>query len=86
MIKNINEIFGIVAAICSTAAFVPQAIKTIKSRSTKDISLYMYLLMTVGVFCWLMYGIYLDSIPMMIANAITLVFVVPILVMKIRYK
>jgi len=74
------------AAVLTTISFVPQAIKTIKSRHTKDLSLFMYAILTTGVFLWFVYGILLMNAPLMLANGITLLFTATILVMKIKYK
>lgn len=74
-----------IAAFCTTAAYVPQAIKILRTRHTKDISLGMYVLMTAGVGSWLIFGIMLESPSMMVANSITLMLSAVILIMKIRY-
>ena len=77
---------GFFAAFCTTIAFVPQAIKVYKSKSTKDISLYMFLIFTIGVLSWLIYGIIIFNIPVILANAVTLVLSLIILIYKLRYK
>lgn len=81
-----GSIIGFIAAIFTTSAFLPQALKTIKSKNTKDISLAMYLIFSIGVLLWLIYGIIINDLPVIIANAITLVFAIIILIYKIRYK
>jgi len=70
----------------TTISFLPQAIRVIKTKQTKDLSLTMYMAFTVGIFLWLVYGIMLDNLPIVIANSITLVFACTILVMKLKYK
>ena len=77
---------GYVAATLTTVAFLPQTIKTIRSRDTRSISLWMYLVFTVGVVFWLVYGFVLDSKPMIIANIVTLGLSATILGMKLRWK
>ncbi|MGM9886618.1 MULTISPECIES: SemiSWEET transporter [unclassified Lactococcus] len=77
------DTIGIIAAVLTTSAFLPQAIRTIKTRETESLSLTMYLLMSVGNLLWLVYGILSDSIPVILANAITVCFVVIILIFKI---
>ncbi|MFP5374612.1 MAG: SemiSWEET transporter, partial [Gammaproteobacteria bacterium] len=62
---------GYVAATLTTLAFVPQAVKTIRSRDTRSISLGMYVVFTIGIGFWLLYGIALDSLPMIVSNIIT---------------
>jgi len=79
-------VIGLIAAVLTTISFLPQAIKTIKSRQTKDLSLFMYSILTTGVFLWFVYGILLMNAPLMLANGITLLFTTTILVMKIKYK
>ncbi len=83
---EINTIIGLAAAACTTFSFLPQAIKVIKTKQTKDLSLVMYSVFTTGVLLWLMYGISVNDIPLIIANSITLIFAMTILIMKIRYK
>ncbi len=77
---------GFVAAILTTAAFVPQVWKVWKTRSTQDISLGMYLLFISGVVLWLLYGILLVSWPIIIANGITALLAGAVLVMKISFR
>ena len=86
MLDFIIKYIGFFAAFCTTISFLPQAIKVYKSKSTKDISLYMFLIFTIGTFCWLIYGIIISSLPIMAANIITLILSFFILIYKIRYK
>ena len=79
------EGLGFVAAFCTTAAFVPQLVRVVRLRSARDISLPTYLLLSVGVFLWLLYGLYIGSKPVIASNAVTLVLSVSILVLKLRY-
>src|SRR5215469_17249855 len=78
-------LLGYVAAVLTTAAFVPQAIKTIRSRDTRAISLWMYVVFTTGVAFWLAYGVVLESLPIVLANAVTFVLASTIMALKIRY-
>jgi MtN3 and saliva related transmembrane protein len=77
---------GYLAATLTTLAFVPQAIKTIRSRDTHSISLGMYVVFTIGVAFWLVYGIVLGSLPMILSNVVTFVLSATILTLKVRYK
>ncbi len=79
------EWVGYVAATLTTVAFVPQAIKTIRSRNTSGISLGMYVVFTLGVAFWFGYGLVLQSWPMIVSNIITFVLSATILVMKLRH-
>ncbi|RAJ13715.1 MtN3 and saliva related transmembrane protein [Arenibacter echinorum] len=80
------EIMGLVAAVLTTYSIVPQVHKTWRNKSTKDISLTMYLAMFLGVVLWLIYGIYHDSVPMILANFITAVLLFIMIVLKLKYK
>lgn len=80
-----NEWFGYAAAALTTFAFIPQAVMTIKTRDTHGISRGMYLMFTIGVALWLVYGIILGSWPMIFANTVTLALAGTILVLKLRY-
>nr|WP_086940592.1 SemiSWEET transporter [Thaumasiovibrio occultus] len=77
-------LLGSIAAVCTTFAYLPQVIKTIRTRDTRSISLYMYALMVFGVFCWFIYGYTVKDFPVMMANAITLLLSSVILLLKIR--
>jgi MtN3 and saliva related transmembrane protein len=79
-------VLGLVAAILTTSAFLPQAVKTIKTKHTKDLSLGMYSILTFGIFLWLVYGIFIGDLPIIMANAITLAFCVIILSLIIKYR
>lgn len=80
------DIIGFLAAFGTTISFLPQAIKTIQTRDTSGISLYMYILFTMGTLFWLIYGLSIGSLPVTVANAVTFVFASIILVYKLRYK
>ena len=84
--QQLIPIFGYAAAILTTLSFLPQAIKTIKEKNTEGISLVMYSLFTSGVFLWLVYGLFVKDIPIIVANSITLILAVTILVLKIKYS
>ena len=83
---NAIQLTGYLAAILTTVSFIPQALKTIRTKNTHGISLGMYIMFSTGVFCWLVYGIANEDIPIVIANAATLFFAMIILLFKIRYK
>ena len=83
---NLITILGLAAATCTTISFLPQAIKIIKTKHTKDLSLGMYLVLTTGVFLWFVYGIFIKDLPVILANGITLLFIVIILFLIIKYK
>lgn len=80
------ELIGYAAATLATLAFVPQVVKSYRDKSTKDISLVMYLVFFTGVVLWLIYGIHLESIPMIIANTVTALLALSIIILKIKHK
>jgi MtN3 and saliva related transmembrane protein len=82
MVENI----GFVAAFCTTTAFIPQLVRVLKLRSARDISLGTFLLFSVDVFLWLVYGIYCCSKPVIASNAATLGLSNRILIFKIRFE
>ena len=80
-----QELIGAIAATLTTCSFLPQVWRVWQTRHTKDISLLMYTLFTLGVALWLAYGILLDAWPIIIANSITLLLAGTVLVMKLRF-
>ena len=79
------EWLGYAAAILTSIAFVPQAVKTIRSRDTSGISLGMYVIFTIGIGFWFAYGLALGSWPMILANITTFALALTILVLKLRH-
>jgi MtN3 and saliva related transmembrane protein len=69
-----SEILGYCAATATTVSFIPQAIKVIKTRDTKSISLWMYVLFCFGLLLWLVYGVMLSAVPIILANSVTVLF------------
>jgi len=80
------DIIGLLAAFSTTISFLPQAVKTIRTKDTSGISLSMYWVFTIGTSLWLAYCIMLPSFPVALANAITFLLAAVILFYKIRYK
>ncbi|NET87288.1 MAG: hypothetical protein F6K45_04135 [Kamptonema sp. SIO1D9] len=79
-------LIGLLAGTLTTIAFLPQVIKTWKSRSAQDISLGMFLLFCTGVFLWLVYGLLKQDLPVIVANCATLVLAGSILWMKLKFS
>ncbi len=84
--KDLKDLIGAVAATLTTVSFVPQALKTFRTRDVSGISLGMYSLFAAGVALWLAYGVLLADWPIIIANAITLALACAVLAMKLRYR
>ncbi|MBQ7409325.1 MAG: SemiSWEET transporter [Alphaproteobacteria bacterium] len=84
----IGEIIGCICCTCTTIAFLPQAIKSIKTKDVSGLSLTMYLIYCTGLVFWILYGIYLKSIQMVISDTITLSFssVVLYMILKLHRK
>jgi len=81
---DLTNLLGNSAAFLTTISFLPQAIKTIRSGNTRQLSLPMYLLFVSGVFIWILYGILNEQLPIILGNAITFLFAGTILVFKLR--
>ena len=79
-----NELIGFIAAVCTTFAFLPQAIKVWKTKKTKDLSLRMYTVMFIGICLWFVYGLRINSLSIIIANIVTgfLVFTILVYIFK----
>lgn len=80
----ISDVLGSAAALLTTASFVPQAVLVIRTRDTRAISLTMYCMFVTGVALWLVYGVMIGELPVILANAVTLVLASIILTRKIR--
>lgn len=76
---------GLLAALCTTIAFLPQVIQTWRTRSTKDLSLPMFATFTVGIFLWLVYGVIIGDVPLIAANGVTFLLSGTILYFKLRH-
>jgi MtN3 and saliva related transmembrane protein len=82
---NWTEAIGSLAAVLSTAAFLPQTVRLLVRRETAAISLTMYIIFASGVTLWLVYGVAHESWPIIIGNGITLAFALAIIGAKLRY-
>ena len=85
MTSDMIEWIGAIAATMSTSAFLPQAIRTIQSRQTRDISLWTQALLFSGTVMWLIYGLYIGSVPLIVANIISFFLVSIVLVLKLKH-
>lgn len=86
MPSPLMELVGYAAAGLTTLSFIPQAVHSWSTRDLSGISLSMYALFTLGVGLWMLYGIALDSWPIILANAITLALAGSVLVLKVRHR
>ncbi|MDY1591380.1 MAG: SemiSWEET transporter [Methanofastidiosum sp.] len=83
---DIITIIGLMAAFLTTISSLPQVIKTIRLKETRDISFWMWIFLSVGIFLWLIYGLYKKDLPIVLANGISLFLVLIVLGLKIKYK
>ena len=79
------EFFGYFAAVLTTIAFIPQLVKTITSKKAEDVSLTTLIMFLTGVGSWIIYGIKINSNPILIANIVTFILNLLILIFKINY-
>ena len=81
----INTI-GLLAGLITTIAFIPQVLKIYRTKSGRDISARMFTIFSIGIALWLYYGVLLQSLPIILANAVTLILTLTILALKVRYS
>ncbi len=80
-----THLIGLAAAFCTTVSFLPQVLRAWRTRSTKDLSLSMFLVFTAGIFLWLIYGLIQHDVPLIAANGTTFLLSGSILYFKLRY-
>jgi len=80
------NILGFVAGSLTAISQLPQVIKVVKSKNTQSISLWTYIILSIGISLWLVYGIMSNDLPLILANSITIVFTIIIMIYKIIYK
>ena len=79
-------LIGLLAGTLTTVAFVPQLLVTWRSKSADDLSLWLLVTFNAGIVLWLLYGFLIHSIPVIVANFVTLVLALAILVLKVKYR
>jgi len=83
---NVITVIGLTAACFTTVALLPQLMKVWKTKSTRDISTGMFLLYCSGLFLWFVYGVYINDLPIILANSLAFIQAVVILFFKAKYK
>jgi MtN3 and saliva related transmembrane protein len=83
--KFFVELLGVIAGTLTTVSFLPQLVKIVKNKSAKDVSLLMFLIFTLGILLWLVYGILTLTLAIIIANSVTIILALSILILKIKY-
>jgi len=81
-----TTLVGSVAALLTTAAFVPQVVRVLRLKSAQDISLTTFLVFSAGMAIWTVYGFLIDSVPVILANTVTLILALTIVVLKLSYE
>lgn len=79
-------LLGLIGGTLTTASFFPQVIKTLKTRSAGDVSAFMFILLSVGICFWIAYGVLIGSTPVIVANSVSLVLTLVMLIMKFLFK
>jgi len=85
MNANYTSVVGLIAGACTTISLLPQVIKTIKMKETKDISMAMYIILITGMLLWIIYGVLIGSQPVILANAVSMLLALIVLIFKIKY-
>lgn len=85
MEAGITNTIGLLAGIFTTGSLLPQLIKTLRTRNAKDVSLLMYVFLTIGVLLWVIYGFRIREFPIIIANGTSFILTVSIMVLKIKH-
>lgn len=85
MEKVYLDLLGYCAATLTTIAFVPQVLKTIKTKSARDVSIGMFISFTIGVFLWIIYGLVTNTKPIWISNIIILGLAITQIILKLKY-
>ena len=86
MLQLIGSYLGYIAGFLTTIAFLPQVFKVWTTKSTKDISIWMFLVFTTGVFLWMIYGFFINDKSIIITNILTFTLALTILIAKIKFK
>ena len=80
------DIIGFIGGALTTLALVPQVAKAWKTKHTQDVSLWWIVILSTGIFLWLVYGILIKSTPIIAANGATLILSLAVLILKVKYK
>jgi len=86
-VENVNlEIIGVIAAVLTTSGFVPQVYKSFKTKNVTGISITMYIVLLIGMMFWLYYGILIESFSIKLANIVSGILVILLIVLRILYR
>ena len=82
---SLTTLVGLIAAVCTTLSFVPQVVKILQTKRTEDVSLSMYAVICTGMFLWIVYGFLIMDVPLLLANTISFILAMSVLILKIRH-
>ncbi|MDE1161213.1 MAG: SemiSWEET transporter [Acidobacteriaceae bacterium] len=82
---SIYDLFGYTAAICNAVSFVPQLLRVYRLKSAQGVSFSTFAMYSFGSLCWVIYGVHAHSMPVLLANALTLLLSTCIAILKMRY-
>ncbi len=82
---EISEIVGLAAGFCTTVSFLPQAAKAWRTKSTKDLSFRMLIILLAGTVLWWVYGLMINSISILVWNAVSTAFIIALIAMKMMH-
>ena len=80
------DLFGFLAAVLTTIAFLPQVMKTWRRKTAEDVSVIMLIMFITGLICWIVYAIQINSLPVLFANIITFILNMAILILKLIFR
>lgn len=80
------EILGLVAGICTSSSLLPQLIKTVKTKETQDVSVFMFIVMLAGNSLWIYYGFGRSDLPIISTNFLSLGLNIAMLAFKYKYR
>lgn len=86
LMDHLPEIVGSLATLCTISSFLPQALKIMRERDATSVSFKMYAITVTGFSLWTAYGVLMESLPLIVANAASLSIAVWVLVLKVRYS
>jgi MtN3 and saliva related transmembrane protein len=86
MYMRFDDVVGFIAGVLTTSALIPQFLKSLRTRSTKDVSLWMLVIFCAGLFLWLIYGIMIHVLPIIIFNALSFVLALSMLILKYVHR
>ncbi len=82
---NYITMIGFIAGTCTTLSLVPQVIKAVKTKETKDVSLFMFIILAIGLLFWIFYGVLIKEMPIILANLLSFFLTLTAILLKIKH-